>query len=215
MKSFDLCMAPKSKEDCAKLAAVASITGVRGVALEVSDEIWGFARKVFRDAGLEVLRRVTFKARSVADVSKGAHEARKKGYDIVAVDPLSDEAMRYAGRDERVDLVIVKPGYAKLVDNSQAGLHRLGGGAIEAQVSRLVASVNGFRTLMVATRRATAFNVPLVYTSCANTIYNYIPPRSLEALAEVLGAPPGYARAFVYAYPLGIAEKRLRLHRGG
>jgi len=210
LKSFDLCMAPKREQDCAELAAVASISGVGGVALEVDDRLWGFARRVFRDAGIDVLRRVTIRARNAMEVSRLAAEARRRGYDIIAVEPMSDEAMRYGGRDERIDLVVVKPGYAKLVDNSQAGLHRLGGGGVEIQVTRLLDTTNGLRTMLVATRRAVAYNVPLVYSTCARRVHDYIPPRSLEALATVLGAPPSYAKAFVYANPWSIARRRMR-----
>ncbi|AEM38695.1 RNase P subunit p30 [Pyrolobus fumarii 1A] len=205
-----MCIKPRTRRDAGDLAALAALTNIGGVAVEVNDDDWGFVRRVFEDAGLTVLRRVTIEVRKAGDVPRVASEARKKGYDIVAVLPLSDEAARYAARDERVDLVVVRPGMARLVDSSQAGLHRMGGGAVELQVTPLLSQKQGFRTLMVVSRRAVAYSVPLVVSSCATTMWEFIPPRSIEALLSALGVPENYAKAFTYSHPWSIARRRMR-----
>ncbi len=209
MKSFDLCMRPRSLRDAAELAGLAAYTGVGGVALEVDDRLWPEARRAFEDAGLEVLRRVTVTARRAGEVTSLAHEARRRGYDIVAVEPLSDEAARYAARDHNVDLVVYRPGLGRLIDASEAALLRMGGGAVELQ-ARLAEREGGLRYAMVAARRATAYNVPLVVSTCASNTYEYTPPRGLEALLRVLGVPGNYAKAFVYSYPWRVARRRRR-----
>ncbi len=208
MKSFDLCVKPRSLEDAARLAALSAYTDVGGVAIECSDGVWPEYRKAFRDAGLEALRRVTLRARSAGDVARLSREARLK-YDIVAVEPETDEVVRYAARDDRVDLVVYKPGYGRLIDSSQAYLHRLGGGAVEVQLTPLL-SKGMFRAIMVAVRRAVAYNVPIVLSTCAATQWEFIPPRAIEALAVVMGAPDAYAKGFTYNTPWVIARKRGR-----
>ncbi len=208
MKSFDLCMRPRNVEEAAKLAALAAYTGVGGVAVECGEREWSLYRRVFNDVGLEALRRVTLVARKAGDVTRLSLEARQR-YDIVAVLPESDEAMRYAARDDRVDLVVYKPGLGRLIDASQAHLHRFGGGAVEVQLAPLLAK-NQLRAVMVAVRRAVAYNVPLVVSTCASSVWEYAAPRSIEALLNVLGVPENYAKSFTYATPWAIARKRKR-----
>ena len=211
MKSFDLCMKPRSLRDAAALAAVAAVTKVGGVAVEAPRDKLGEYMRVFRDAGLEALPRITFRVRRASEIAPRAAEARRV-YAIVAVEAENDEAFRYAARDSNVDLVVFKPGQGRLIDSSQAYLLRLGGGAVEVQLPRLIDE--RLRSAMVAARRAVAYNVPLVVSTCASTIYEYMPPRALEAMLKILGVPGSYAKAFVYGYPWGIVRRRLHAARG-
>ena len=206
MKSFDLCVRPRSLRDAAAIASLAAITGVGGVAVEAPGDKLNEYLRVFRDAGIEAVPRVTIRVRNASEIAPRAAEARRS-YLIVAVEAESDEAFRYAARDSNVDLVVFRPGQGRLIDASQAHLLRLGGGAIEARLPQLLES--HIRSAMVAVRRATAYNVPLVATTCASTAYDFVPPRGLEALLKILGVPDAYAKAFVYAYPWGLVRRRL------
>ncbi len=212
MKSFDLCVRPRSLRDAAALAAVAAVTRVGGVAVEAPRDRLGEYLRVFRDAGLEAVSRVTVRVRRAGDVAPRAAEARKS-YEIVAVEAESDEAFRYAARDSNVDLVVFRPGLGRLIDSSQAYLLRMGGGAVEVRLPQLLES--HMRSAMVAVRRAAAYNVPLVVTTCASTLYDFTPPRGLEALLRVMGVPGSYAKAFVYANPWGVVRRRLHAAGGG
>ena len=211
MKSFDLCVRPRGLRDAAAIASLAAVTGVGGVAVEAPRGRLDEYLRVFRDAGLEAVPRVTIRVRRAGEIAPRAAEARRS-YLIVAVEAESDEAFRYAARDSNVDLVVFRPGQGRLVDASQAYLLRLGGGAIEVRLPQLVES--HIRSAMVAVRRATAYNVPLVVTTCASTAYDFVPPRGLEALLKVLGVPGAHAKAFVYAHPWGVARRRLHAASG-
>ncbi len=211
MKSFDLCVRPRSLREAAAIASLAAVTGVGGVAVEAPRSRLDEYLRVFRDAGLEAVPRVTIRVRRAGDVAPRAAEARRS-YLIVAVEAESDEAFRYAARDSNVDLVVFRPGQGRLIDSSQAYLLRLGGGAVEVRLPQLIES--HIRSAMVAVRRATAYNVPMVVSTCASTIYEFVPPRGLEALLKVLGVPGTYAKAFVYAHPWGVVRRRLHAASG-
>ena len=211
MKTYDLCVAPRSERDLVEMASVLSELGYKGVALDVSFSRveYGRAKTIFAKEGLELLSRVTFEAVSGKEVVEKARKFRLS-YDIVAVRPLSAEAARVAARDPRVSLILLPPNMARYMDRSQARMLAMGGGCIEVCFRHILEGGDPrkrLRGIIIVVRRAIAFETCLVVTSCARTVWELWPTASLRGFLVSFGLSEHQAKLIVHTNPRLVVSR--------
>jgi len=211
LKTYDLCIVPRSERDLMEIASVLGDLGYEGAALDVSLSRveYGRARTIFAREGLELLSRITFEATSGKEIVEKARKLRLS-YDIVAVRPLSAEAARIAARDPRISLILLPPNMARYMDRSQARMLAVGGGCIEVCFCHVLEGGDPrkkLRGIIIVVRRAIAFEACLVITSCARTIWELWPTASLRGFLVSFGLSEQQAKLIVHANPKLVVNR--------
>jgi len=209
----DLCVAPRGRAEAEELARLYRLMGVRWVAVEAGDPAAarGLA-EVFRAYGVEAVTRVTLEASEWGDAVKRLKRLAEE-YDVVVVRPRSAEAARLAARDPRVAAVQLPPGMARYMDKSQAALLRESGAVVELRLRVLLGGGDprlGLRGVMVAARRAAAYEAAFAVSSCARSRWEAWPPMTVVGLLVSFGVPPPVARLSVSGYCLQALRRGLR-----
>jgi len=211
LKTYDLCIAPRSERDLVEIASMLNDLGYEGAALDISLSRVDYrrAKTIFAREGLDLLSRATFEASSGKEVVEKARKL-KLFYDIVAVKPLSAEAARIAARDPRISLILLPPNMARYMDRSQARMLAMGGGCIEVCFRHILEKGDPrkkLRGIIVVVRRAIAFEACLITTSCARTVWELWPTASLRGFLVSFGLSEQQAKVIVQANPKLVVSK--------
>lgn len=123
----------------------------------------------------------------------------KLRYPLVAVEPLSRQAARFAARDRRVDLIVLSRDTLQYIDKTQARMMKHHGKILEIRMSDYFRMDQREKAMVY--RRINLFrsiDADVVFSSGARSIYEVIPVFSLTRLAANLyGIRIGYVEASV------------------
>jgi ribonuclease P/MRP protein subunit RPP1 len=200
LRACDSLVAPKSKKNAEDIARLYSSIDVGLVFVEAKD----YDRlkeyiQIFKEYGIEALSRITIEVHDWL-TAIGNVRAYSQKYDIVAVKPKTAEAARLAARDPRVTVVQLPPSMARYMDRSQALMLREGSAVIEVKLLPLLYHDDPRRTLrgiMIITRRAVAYEAPLVVGSGAREVWEVWHPRQVIALLSSFGLPVSVCKSIV------------------
>ncbi len=179
------------------MVALAADLGYRLLGVEAGDDVWDAASRACREHGVECRRRLTIEASTSREALR-ILRGRKGRTGIIALRPLGVDAARFAGRDTRVRLLSGAE-TLRYADRSQYRLLRVGGGGIEADLSRVLRGDLAY--LIRLMRLCAANNIPLVLSSCAKDRWELWPPRSAASLAIMASAPLRLGLDAVYVNP--------------
>ncbi|MDK2384486.1 MAG: hypothetical protein QI199_06750 [Candidatus Korarchaeota archaeon] len=196
-KPGDLCLKPRGPSDAAEMVRLAARLGYGLLGIEADDEAWSQAQQACADHGLLCLRRTTIEA-STASEARRELRGIGKHRGIVALRPLGTDAARFAGRDTRIRLLTGTEAM-RYADRSQYRLIRVGGGAVEADLS--IVARGDARYIIRLMRLCAAHGVPLVMSSCAPDKHGLWHPRSAAALATFAAMPLRIGLEAVYIAP--------------
>ncbi len=210
MKALDLCVKPGSVETLQAVLRLASSMGYEGVAVETTslELSRGDAKRLSREYGVEVYRRITLRPSSHGEMLKMLAKSHGK-YDLLVIESREPDVIRSAARDGRVGLVYISPLQARYMDRSQADLLRLGGGGVEARLADFLRALERrdyrrIRGLEALVRRGVAFGAKIVVGSCSTSLWGLRSPRSVLSILVVLGVPEPVAKTIVYSYPYSV-----------
>jgi len=166
----------------------------------------------FREAGLEVAKRLDLKPRSREELLRSLRRFRSK-YEIVAVDCSTQSVSRVAVRDRRVDIVqFPKQGPGSGFRRNLASTCRA---ALEFNMSDL-SHTPGFDARLHRLRReieiAAETSTPVIGSTNASNPFELRAPRDVAAVLHALGLPLDAALRGISDIPLEIVRKnRLRM----
>jgi len=169
------------------------------------------AMNSFKDAGLDVAKRLNLKPRSREELLRSLRRFRTK-YEIVAVDCIAQSVSRVAVRDRRVDIVhFPKQGPGSSFRRNLANTCRA---ALEFNMSELTQGP-GCEARLGRQRRelevAADASTPVIGSTNASNPFELRPPRDVAAILHMLGLSPQAALAGVSEIPLAIVrQNRLR-----
>ena len=176
--------------------------------------------EVFKNAGLEVARRVNLKPKSRNDLLRSLRRYRNQ-YEIVAVECSSFPVSRVAVRDRRVDIVYFpktersNPFHARLATTCRA--------ALEINMSELISSSNSGRSLFGFQRdieTAVEASTTVIGSTMGSKPFDLRSPRDIASILNIIGLPLRDALNAVSAVPLSIVRsnrsrlKEPQLERG-
>jgi RNase P/RNase MRP subunit p30 len=169
--------------------------------------------EAFKNAGLEVARRVNLKPKSRNDLLRSLRRYRSQ-YEIVAVECSSFLVSRVAVRDRRVDVVYFpktgrsNPFHARLAKTCRA--------ALEINMSELISSLNsGIRLLGLRRDIETAVeaSTTVVGSTMASKPFDLRSPRDIASVLNIIGLPLRDALNAISTVPLSIVRRnRSRLN---
>jgi len=110
--------------------------------------------------------------------------------DVLSIEPKTIQSLRLAGRDRRVDTIIVNDYNFKWLDRSQARLMRNSGTSIEVQISRFIHDLTINRCVYVLNRILRfieTYRVPLVISLGAKSMYEIKSPKQIIYTLRFLG----------------------------
>jgi len=213
----DLHLSP-SLDDIANARSMADILSeldARVIGLAVSPDRLTPAPPVvnaFREAGLDVAKRLNLKPRSREELLRSLRRFRSK-YEIVAVDCSTQPVSRVAVRDRRVDIVqFPKQGPGSGFRRNLASTCRA---ALEFNMSDL-SHTPGFEARLHRLRReieiAAETSTPVIGSTNASNPFELRAPRDVAAVLHALGLPLDAALRGISDIPLEIVRKnRLRM----
>jgi RNase P/RNase MRP subunit p30 len=166
----------------------------------------------FRDAGLDVVKRLNLKPRSREELLRNLRKFRAM-YEIVAVSCSTQSVSRVAVRDRRVDIVqFPKQGPGSSLGRNLANTCRA---ALEFNMSELTQG-SGYEARLGRLRReieiAAKASTPVIGSTNASNPFELRAPRDVAAVLHVLGLPLEAAMRGVSEIPLAIVKRnRLRM----
>jgi len=166
----------------------------------------------FKDAGLDVAKRLDLSPRSREELLRNLRKFRSK-YEIIGVDCSSLSVSRVAVRDHRVDIVqFPKQKSRSAFRRNLAGTCRA---ALEFSMSELTQPA-GFEGRLYGMRReievAAGASTRVIGCTSASSSLELRAPRDVAAILHILGLSPEAALRAVSEIPLAIVkENRLRM----
>lgn len=137
----------------------------------------------------------------------------RKDFHIVSARPLTIEALRFVGKNRRVDIIYNEPKeLASFFDESQAKLMRTTGIVLELPFNIIWGADKPYKTFFTLRRvlRISMKNmVPIVSTSYARSIYDVKSPLQLISSLTILGIPYEYAKRTITTNPLSLIKRSL------
>jgi RNase P/RNase MRP subunit p30 len=170
------------------------------------------AMNSFRDAGLDVVKRLNLKPRSREELLRNLRRFRTM-YEIVAVSCSTQSVSRVAVRDRRVDIVrFPKEGPGSSLRRNLANACRA---ALEFNMSELTQGP-GYEARLGRLRReieiAAEASTPVIGSTNASNPVELRAPRDVAAVLHMLGLPLEAAMEGVSEIPLAIVKRnRLRM----
>jgi len=134
-------------------------------------------------------------------------------FEIIAVLCRSKSVARQAAKDHRVDILQfpLRPGRnpfdaaeAELASGSNAALEFDAAQLVEAQLRTLPRNLTQIRQAVGTAKR---FNVPIVVSSGATSVYDLRSPRDLAALMQLLGLSEEQALSTLSETPMTIIQR--------
>jgi len=166
----------------------------------------------FRDAGLDVAKRLNLRPRSREELLRSLRKFRSK-YEIIAVDCSTLSVSRVAVRDRRVDIVqFPKQRSSSAFRRNLASTCRA---ALEFNMSELT-QPPGFEARLYGLRReievAAEASTSVIGCTNASNSFELRAPRDVAAVLHILGLSPEAALRAVSEIPLAIVKQnRLRM----
>jgi len=163
--------------------------------------------------GIEVFSRRDLEGENLSQIKKRLSEERKKA-DLVAVPCMNREVATWAARNPDVDIIYFPSlEHYKYLDNSLVKLSYEGRTAVELSLSPLFEKegakrVQAFSTLRKAVTVLLEKGAVFFITREPKTEYELRSPRSLIAVARLLGIPREAAVRAISFYPSIILEWR-------
>jgi RNase P/RNase MRP subunit p30 len=165
------------------------------------------AHDVFKNAGLEVARRINLKPKSRNDLLRGLRRYRNQ-YEIVAVECSSFLVSRVAVRDRRVDIVYFpktvrsNPFHARLANTCRA--------ALEINMSELISSPNSGTSLFRLRRdmeTAVEASTTVIGSTGASKPFDLRSPRDVASILNLIGLPLRDALNATSTVPVSIVRR--------
>ncbi|MDM7274840.1 MAG: RNase P subunit p30 family protein [Thermoprotei archaeon] len=159
--------------------------------------------------GVKLVPRATVKGSTRGEVWEGIRlvKERFKRRVLVAVEPLSLEALRYASVNKDVDIIRVNVDIIRFIDKSQARLFReRGWGSLEFPLSTVLKGF-GLKPLYDAVFRADSFDVNFIIVSDAESAMELWSPPSIIGLLASMGVDRLKAVSWISSVPAYIVDR--------
>lgn len=206
------------KSSPTQIAKMASHLGFKAVALsdfnlknlDIVDDV----KQIFREHGIDLITRVDINEKTPRQLKQALRKLRRK-VEVIAVFCKNLNVARLAARDRRVDLLCfsVKSWRKNFFDKSEAHLAIQGESILEVNLNPIIKAkthgerIQAIRIYSENIRIAKRYNVPIIVTSGASSIYEMRAPRELAALATLLGLTDFEAREALSNIPLNLVRK--------
>lgn len=206
------------KSSPTQIAKMASHLGFKAIALadfnlrnlNVVDEI----KQIFKEYGLDLIVRADINENTPKQLKQALRKLRRE-VDVIAVFCKNLNVARLAARDRRVDLLSfsIKNWKKNFFDKSEAHLALQGESILEVNLNPIIKAkthgerIQAIRIYSENIRIAKRYNVPIIVTSGASSIYEMRAPRELAALATLLGLTDFEARESLSNIPLSLIKK--------
>lgn len=206
------------KSSPTQIAKMASHLGFKAVALsdfnlknlDIVDDV----KQIFREHGIDLITRVDINEKTPRQLKQALRKLRRK-VEVIAVFCKNLNVARLAARDRRVDLLCfsVKSWRKNFFDKSEAHLAIQGESILEVNLNPIIKAkthgerIQAIRIYSENIRIAKRYNVPIIVTSGASSIYEMRAPRELAALATLLGLTDFEAREALSNAPLNLVRK--------
>ncbi len=159
--------------------------------------------------GVKLVPRATVKGSTRREVWEGIRFVKEKFKRrvLIAVEPSSLEALRYASVNKDVDIIRVNVDIIKFIDKSQARLFReRGWGSLEFPLSTVLKGF-GLKPLYDAASRAYMFKVNFIIVSDAESIEELWSPHSIVGLLASMGVDRLKAISWISSVPAYIVDR--------
>lgn len=206
------------KSTPSQIARMASHLGFKAIALadfnlknlDVVDEI----RQIFKEYRLDLVVRANIDENTPKQLKQALRKLRRK-VEVIAVFCRNLNVARLAARDGRVDLICfsIKNWRKNFFDKSEALLALHGESILEVSLNPIIKAkshgerIQAIRIFSENIRIARHYNLPIIITSGASSIYEMRAPRELAALATLLGLTEFEARESLSDIPSKLVEK--------
>jgi RNase P/RNase MRP subunit p30 len=210
-----LCPTLDDLQNARSMADILSETGTRTVGFVVPPDQLSReqpAMNVFKEAGLDVARRLDVRPRSRDQLLRDLQKFRNK-YEIIAVECTTSSVSQVAVRDRRVDIVYFPK--RERGNRFRSNLAKTCRAGLEFNISELIAGEH-LDARLHQTRReveaAAAASLTMIGSSGAANPLELRAPRDIAALLHLLGLPLQKALESVSENPLALVKRnRLKL----
>lgn len=206
------------KSSPSQIARMASHLGFKAIGLADFNlqniDLLPDIRKIFESYGVDLVARADLYEQSPKLLKSALRKLRRR-VEVIAVYCRNINVARLAARDRRVDLLIfsAKSWRENFFDKSEAALALSGESALEVNLIDLIRArssserIQAIRILSENVRMAKRYDLPVIFSSGATSIYEMRAPRELAALATLLGLTEYEARESLSKIPLELVLK--------
>lgn len=202
----DLSIKPPNLETLRDMVETCRRLGYKILAYEA--EITGI-KELPSFEGIKLVPRATVRGSTRREIWEGIKLVKEKFKRrvLIAVEPLSLEALRYASVNKNVDIIRVNVGIIRFIDKSQARLFReRGWGSLEFPLSTVLKGF-GLKPLYDAAFRANSFEVNFIVVSDAESVKELWSPPSIIGLLTSMGVDRLKAISWISSVPAYIVER--------
>lgn len=179
-------------------------------------EYFNFTTNLIREVrskgvNIEVYHRLNIISSNIKFIKKMLRKFRRS-FTIISVNPCNSlNAARFAARDRRVDMIFFNlKVFSKFFDESQAKLMSSTGVFLEIPFNKLFRGKSltlPFRVLRRALPIAKRYNVHIVLSSAAHSIFDIVSPLQLMSALTVLGIELDDVKSYLTLNPKFIIER--------
>jgi len=161
----------------------------------------------------EIFSRADFSTKSTISLKQALGRIRGN-IDVVGVEYPNRNALSFAARDSRVDIVVINPENAKMFRRTAAKLAAKNNTAVEISL-RWIISTHGFLRINIlgkfrkVVEETVSANAPLLLSSGAINKYQLRAPRELIALAKLLDIDETEAKEALSDVPKQIIDRNI------
>ncbi|HIQ02863.1 MAG TPA: hypothetical protein EYH40_00410 [Desulfurococcales archaeon] len=164
-----------------------------------------------KNVDIEVYHRLNIISDNIKFIKKVLRKFRRS-FNIIGVNPCNSlNAARFAARDRRVDVIFFNlKVFSKFFDESQAKLMSSTGVFLEIPFNKLFRGRSltlPFRVLRKTLQIAKKYNVHIVLSSAAHSIFDMISPLQLMSTLTVLGIGLDDVKSYLTLNPKFIIER--------
>ena len=219
---IDTCMRPSNTEDALGILRDASKLGYKALVFEYDEFVdMSAVARAADERGIRIFWRITVRAGDRKSIKK-ALGSRPSRVSLVALEPLSYEAARYAARSRSIHILTIGPGMEKYIDRSTLTLfEQRGWGLAEIQLTGLsdllvdppARAEQRLKHVFVAMRKAAGYGIPASVASCAETRWDLVHPQHVAGIASLAGVPPEVSVRWLTVDPARMLSVALRVPR--